>query len=297
MASKGWRDALLAAFGGGIASGAQKQIQSQDEYAKELGKLLINKQMLSAQQENEKQQNELKNRMEAVKLMQGYSYTDPQTGRSITVPGPARSMMDTQFPGLLRPDQGNSDFGVKKSGLIPQPAQGKSQNPESMRFAVQDLENTLKKIPTDVSTGMTAVTSNMLGGEREIGGQKIGSNDVQYYQSIAPGTAVGLYRALTGDTRLSDDDAKKRALPFLPRIYPTPDTPEVRQRKLDRLKIAIDLASQQKKQSPDSPIDFNGLMGQAEATLEDKQSAPQISTKDQEELNKLYPGAKIIKAH
>ena len=41
------------------------------------------------------------------------------------------------------------------------------------------------------------------------------SGDYQLYTENLPSSAVGLYRALTGDTRLSDADAKARALPLL----------------------------------------------------------------------------------
>ena len=41
------------------------------------------------------------------------------------------------------------------------------------------------------------------------------SGNYQLYTENLPSSAVGLYRALTGDTRLSDADAKARALPLL----------------------------------------------------------------------------------
>jgi len=41
------------------------------------------------------------------------------------------------------------------------------------------------------------------------------SGDYTLYTENLPSSAVGLYRALTGDTRLSDADAKARALPLL----------------------------------------------------------------------------------
>lgn len=64
----------------------------------------------------------------------------------------------------------------------------------------------------------------------------IGGTDLRLYDQNRPATAVSLYRALTGDTRLSDADARARALPLLP----TGGEPkEVQQKKIKFLREGI----------------------------------------------------------
>jgi hypothetical protein len=64
----------------------------------------------------------------------------------------------------------------------------------------------------------------------------VGGTDLRLYDQNRPAVAVSLYRALTGDTRLSDADAKARALPLLP----TGGEPkEVQQKKIKFLREGI----------------------------------------------------------
>lgn len=61
--------------------------------------------------------------------------------------------------------------------------------------------------------------------------------ELRLYDQNRPATAVSIYRALTGDTRLSDSDAKARALPLLP----VPGEPkEVQQNKINYLRAGIE---------------------------------------------------------
>ena len=52
-------------------------------------------------------------------------------------------------------------------------------------------------------------------GKAEINRGYGASGDYKMYADQLPAAAVSFYRAVTGDTRLSDDDARKRALPML----------------------------------------------------------------------------------
>ena len=64
-----------------------------------------------------------------------------------------------------------------------------------------------------VNTGAKGFVKN-LASKATLG--NIGGTNLRLYDQNRPATAVSLYRALTGDTRLSDADAKARALPLLP---------------------------------------------------------------------------------
>ncbi len=91
-------------------------------------------------------------------------------------------------------------------------------------------EKLLNKIPADFWTkSVTQGTTAVLGGKRGMAG----SDDVQLYNSNRPALAVGIYRATTGDTRLSDSDAQARALPLVPSIG---ETAAVRAQKLQAIK-------------------------------------------------------------
>lgn len=61
------------------------------------------------------------------------------------------------------------------------------------------------------------------------------SSDYVMYNDSLPSTSVALYRAITGDTRLSDADAQARAYPLLWRPSQDPDVREDKFKFIDRM--------------------------------------------------------------
>jgi hypothetical protein len=66
------------------------------------------------------------------------------------------------------------------------------------------------------------------------------------YEELRPGIAAGLYRAVTGDDRISDTDAQMRALPFVPDLALST---EAFAKRLKVIKRAIQRKRQSIKQS------------------------------------------------
>lgn len=187
--------------------------------------------------------------------------TIPGTGR-ITVQQGDVTISKSEF--LKNPDKYKNTPNLK---VVDDMEAGPTSKPESALAALDALEGLLKQIPTSLSTAVTAGNSKVLGGEREIAGIKMGSDAIKAYEDSKPGTAVTLYRSITGDTRLSDADAAQRALPFLPSVFPVVDTDAVRAWKVQRAREGLNLARQMKAQSPAAPLDFESVMAQASQSL------------------------------
>lgn len=97
---------------------------------------------------------------------------------------------------------------------------------------VTELERMLKKVPAGGAGAFASIGSKATGG--------LVAPDVKIYNDLIPSIAVKIYRAMTGDTRLSDSDAQARAYPLLPKPS---DAPKVR---LDKLKNIRTLLKQRK---------------------------------------------------
>lgn len=100
-------------------------------------------------------------------------------------------------------------------------------NDEAVKL-IGDLKGSLEGI-SGFSGGMKALGSKLTAGAIE--------PKLRLYQQQRPAIAVKLYRALTGDTRLSDADAMARAYPLLPEPY-EPDN--VQQSKMQALQDAAE---------------------------------------------------------
>lgn len=87
---------------------------------------------------------------------------------------------------------------------------------------LDQLENTLNQIPTGAAGGTEKLVSKIPGGNL------IFKNAKQYEDQL-PLVAVAFYRNASGDTRVNNQDAEQRAIPFLPRLE---DTPDIRTKKL-----------------------------------------------------------------
>lgn len=93
--------------------------------------------------------------------------------------------------------------------------------------AVKELAD---KIPAGRFAGsISGLKSSISGGELD--------TDTRQYLKQRPAYAVSLYRALTGDTRLSDADAKSRALPLL--WHPT-ESNKIRESSFDYINKALE---------------------------------------------------------
>ncbi len=122
--------------------------------------------------------------------------------------------------------QGNPlSFGVKSEKITPIPLPGggsplPKNRPGAVLTDVKDIDNQLqqlndlrgmlKDIPGGIAGGAESLLSKATFGA--IGGK------AKQYNDIRPSIATKIYRAMTGDTRLSDADAASRAYPLLPSL-------------------------------------------------------------------------------
>lgn len=100
------------------------------------------------------------------------------------------------------------------------------QNDEALSL-VDDLESKLKG-SSGIGGGIKSIASKVTAGGI--------SPELRIYNQQKPAIAVKLYRAITGDTRLSDADAAARALPLLPDTYEASD---VQSSKIKSMRDAI----------------------------------------------------------
>ena len=264
------RRSALAIFGlGNLAKGFQEGMDKRDEFNQKLALLRIAQEEKTKEEAYKRQQDTLDNRFKAFNMMRGYSYTDPQTGRSITIPGTKQTEIEKQFPDVLLPTE--TAAGAQRGGLIPSPAGRTAANPANLKSTLDTVENLLHSVPTNMSTSLTALTSKALGGQR--GG--LGSNDIKNYEDFKPAASTQLYRALTGDTRLSDADAAARAMPLLPSVYPNVDTQEVRAQKIQLLRNAVGVAEQKRALNPGQEIDLGEIVAEAQKRTGGQNTLPE----------------------
>jgi len=101
---------------------------------------------------------------------------------------------------------------------------------ENIASQVQNVDQ-LEKLLSDVGTGLTGKAQTLLG--KATGGALAPA--AKTYNDFRDSIAVSLYRAVTGDTRITDSDVK-RARSITPDPY---DSPEVRQNKLENIRQAL----------------------------------------------------------
>lgn len=151
-----------------------------------------------------------------------------------------------------------------------------TSDPRSIGPMLDQLDAVLKDIPTDLKTTGTVGAAKLLGGEREVMGMKFGSDAAKKYEDFKPGTAVSVYRSITGDTRLSDADASARAVPYMPYVFPVMDTMGVRTWKMVRIREAAKVSAQMRTQNPGQEVDFGAAMAQAEQSLRSQGITPEV---------------------
>lgn len=122
--------------------------------------------------------------------------------------------------------------------------------------AFEGLLNDLEGLSKNFRKGPLQGTYAKIGAKVTGGGEFKGvgrgeSEDILSYSDMRPAVAAGLYRAITGDDRISDMDAAKRALPFIPDPYLQPKAFQKRlaltkraiQRKRQSIRKAVSLGS------------------------------------------------------
>jgi len=81
---------------------------------------------------------------------------------------------------------------------------------------LSNLAQSVRKGP--IKGSYVGLGSRVTGGGEFPGVPSEESERAVTYEELRPGVAAGLYRAVTGDDRISDRDAAQRALPFVPRL-------------------------------------------------------------------------------
>lgn len=130
--------------------------------------------------------------------LKGY---DPKSKKQIFMNSKAPMLTDSAGNKFEGPIQSKADLDKTTEAI---------RKLDGVEASVDELDALLGKIPSGAKgTWETAVASIP-------GGNLIYSQAAQYADQL-PSIAVSFYRDATGDTRLSDNDAKTRALPFMPR--------------------------------------------------------------------------------
>jgi hypothetical protein len=105
--------------------------------------------------------------------------------------------------------------GVTGNSFIPknEPAKLVEQQADlkNQSSIVTELRDKLAKIPDSLSGAASSAAATLTGG--------ILASETKAYNDYLPAAAVKIYRAMTGDTRLSDADAAARAYPLIPKPW------------------------------------------------------------------------------
>lgn len=155
--------------------------------------------------------------------------------------------------------------GKSKGGKIPVSLINDQNLIMNQLKQIDEIENTL--FPKNASGKRTSIAAGGSGLVKTLISKatlgNVGSPDLRLYDQNRPAIAVSVYRALTGDTRLSDADAKARALPLLP-IGGEPA--EVQSRKLafiragmQRRQVVLKQVAEMAKNNELSPDDIQAL--------------------------------------
>lgn len=144
--------------------------------------------------------------------------------------------------------------GYKPTPFARPPTQPKP-NAASQKSAgdVQAIDEQLNEID-DLSTKLSQGWSGPIAGRAAVLAAKATGGGMQQpiseFEAIKPAFAVKVYRAWTGDTRLSDSDAASRAYPLLPN---STDQPQVQKAKWDNLRTLLNTRKDQLMQGASVP--------------------------------------------
>lgn len=125
----------------------------------------------------------------------------------------------------------------QESKAVPSTIQRDFSRIESFEGSLNDMEKIAQSLPKGPIQGRYAgVGSAVTGGGKFPGVSEDQAMNAVTYNAMRPGIAAGLYRAVTGDDRISDMDAAQRALPFIPDLGLTP---KAFQQRLTMMRAAI----------------------------------------------------------
>ncbi len=113
--------------------------------------------------------------------------------------------------------------------VLPKDGNGTAADPKSLISTLDTMEKILQTSPSGPVAGRVAGAVGSVTG----GGMQ---TNTKLYNDMLPATAVGIYRAVTKDTRLSDADAQARAIPIMPK--PSED-PALQAKKIAFLRSAL----------------------------------------------------------
>lgn len=149
----------------------------------------------------------------------GYPLYDP-TGTKVVgrAPGSTTFQRYERGKGLIRtPVKGDTKPtpGDKPPKVLPAGAgAGNTADPQTLAANIDLMERLLTK------TTSGPVAGRIVSGASALTGGAVGEDEA-VYKSFAPSIAAQVYRAVTHDMRLSDQDAATRAMPLLPKLGET----------------------------------------------------------------------------
>lgn len=140
---------------------------------------------------------------------------------------------DAQGNPLFADQEGNISQGVVPTGgsVFPKNQPQKTQNALKDLDEQTDQIGSLRKMLSDIPGGFTGGAESLLSKATfgAIGGK------AKQYNDLKPSIATKIYRAMTGDTRLSDADAASRAYPLLPSLAEPLDVREEKLRNIENI--------------------------------------------------------------
>ena len=112
-----------------------------------------------------------------------------------------------------------------------------TQSANDLLSTLESLSTKIGDVGNPLQAGIKSAYNKYISGGRGTGSMDTGRDEaLSQYNSISPAGSAAIYRALTGDKRLSDDDAQKRAVPLL---WRPGESESVKQKKFSILKSAI----------------------------------------------------------
>lgn len=167
-----------------------------------------------------------KSYFEKTKQNKALRYPDPSSSTHFryaqTVDNAGRAVQSADDLEAPAPSEG------KGSGAIT----SKQAELASVEKFVSDMKSSLDKTPG----GMAGKAASVIGKTAGLANKDV-NVDPQFYDDNKRALAASLYRLMTGDTRLSDDDASKRAYPMIPGMTESEGT---RNKKWDVIQSAIE---------------------------------------------------------
>jgi len=190
-----------------------------------------------------------------------------------------------------------------------------SVDPQMARVTTAESMNQLtrirqiKKVVNGVENLAKTLPTNMLqAGYQTIGAKAFfgrgGTSKTRAYMSAVPAASAGVYRAVTGDNRLSDVDASERAKPLL---WDTMEPEDVKEGKFAFLNFMLDEAERnldpemmsEPKDDTEAQIRWNAFVESSKEKFDalNKQNASVVGATKNDKIMMLAPGGRQIPVH